>query len=76
MPRFYFHLRDQDHRLIRDEEGIDLPDQRAAVEEATASARELAAAAIREGRQMVQRIEVVGETGEEIFTFPVRAVVN
>ena len=37
MPRYFFHLRD-DEELIRDEEGADLPDLAAARKEAALSA--------------------------------------
>ena len=47
MGRFYFHLR-ADDELIRDDEGIDLPDFSAAQREAIWTARELLADAIME----------------------------
>ena len=40
MPRYYFHLRNQDD-LLEDHEGIDLPDLQAALEEALRTDREL-----------------------------------
>jgi hypothetical protein len=40
MPRYFFHLRDQ-HELHEDEEGIDLPDVEAVLEEALRTDREL-----------------------------------
>ncbi len=40
MPRYFFHIRDQ-HYLHEDEEGIDLPDLRAVLEEALRADREL-----------------------------------
>ena len=42
MPRYFFHLRDQD-RLHEDCEGVDLPDLHAALEEALQAHRELLA---------------------------------
>ena len=74
--RFYFHLRDHEHRLIPDGEGSDLPDHAAAVEEAKSSARELAGNAIREGRQPIQRIEVMDAAGVLLFVYPVRDVMR
>jgi hypothetical protein len=40
MPRYFFHLRDQ-YELHEDEEGIDLPDVQAVLEEALRTDREL-----------------------------------
>ena len=39
MPRYFFHVRDQ-HYLHEDEEGMDLPDLQAALEEALRTDRE------------------------------------
>jgi hypothetical protein len=41
MPRYFFHVRDQ-HYLHEDEEGIELPDLQAVLEEALRTDRELA----------------------------------
>jgi uncharacterized protein DUF6894 len=41
MPRYFFHLRDQ-HYLHEDQEGIELPDLQAVLEEALRTDRELA----------------------------------
>jgi hypothetical protein len=40
LPRYFFHIRDDDN-LIRDEEGTELPDLSAARKEAALSAREI-----------------------------------
>ena len=40
MPRYFFHIRDDD-RLIRDDEGAELPDLAAARKEAALSAQEI-----------------------------------
>ena len=40
MPRYFFHIRDDDN-LIRDEEGTELPDLSAARKEAALSAQEV-----------------------------------
>ncbi len=40
MPRYYFHLRNQDD-LLEDHEGMELPDLKAALEEALRADREL-----------------------------------
>ena len=45
MTTYFFHIRDDD-RLIRDEEGLDLPDISAARKEAALSARNMVAEAI------------------------------
>ena len=42
MPRFFFHLRSPSGTLIRDDEGVDLPDLDAAAHEAARTARSFA----------------------------------
>jgi hypothetical protein len=72
--RFYFHLR-QDDELIRDEEGIDLPDISAAHHEAVLSARELLAEAIKDGRSNIPIAFVIAdEAGRTVGTLPLAAV--
>jgi hypothetical protein len=63
MPRYFFNIRD-DQGIVRDEEGMDLPDLQSAREEAQDSARELLAETVR-SRQPIdhKRIEVVDEGG-------------
>ena len=51
MPRFFLHIDDGTQR-IEDEEGSDLPDLAAARNEALHAARQLWAAAIRDGRDL------------------------
>lgn len=51
MPRFFLHIDDGTQR-IEDEEGSDLPDLAAARDEAMQAARQLWAAAIRDGRDL------------------------
>ena len=76
MPRYYFHIRNHDDQLIEDGEGMEFPNDVAALAEAADSARDLAASAIREGRPIARHIEVVSEAGEPLFTFPVRSVIH
>jgi hypothetical protein len=74
MGRFYFHLRDGD-RLIRDQEGQDLPNTSEALREALLAARELLAEAIRSGRERVpEAIVITDESGCAIKTVPLAAV--
>ena len=57
MPRFFFHLYDDDVAL--DEEGLELPDAGAAWEQALHNARAMACAEVVEGRLgLNHRIEV------------------
>jgi hypothetical protein len=67
MPRFYFHLfNDMD---VRDEEGVELPNDAAALQRAAFSAREMAAQSVREGRLVLDhRIEVANDHGDTIGT--------
>jgi hypothetical protein len=48
MPRFHLHIRNQDG-LVRDEEGLDLPNLNAAREEARQAIREIVAGHIISG---------------------------
>jgi hypothetical protein len=75
MPRFYFHIRNADEMTL-DDEGTDLPDLNAARELAMASARELLANAIKEGRGRVPEGIVIADAfGRELATVPIRDVV-
>jgi hypothetical protein len=74
MGRFYFHLRAGDE-LIRDDEGVDLPDFSAARREATLAARELLAEAIKSGRPKVpDAFVIVDEVGRTLDAVPLAAV--
>jgi hypothetical protein len=41
MPRYFFHLRSPSEKLIRDDEGVELPDLDAAAQEAALAAADL-----------------------------------
>jgi hypothetical protein len=74
MGRFYFHLRQGD-QLIRDDEGLDLPDLAAAQHEAVAAARELLAEAVKRGTPSVPDAFVIAdEAGRTLGTLPLAAV--
>ena len=74
MGRFYFYLRAGDE-LIRDDEGVDLPDFSAAQREATLAARELLAEAIRSGRPKVpDALVIVDEVGRTLDAVALAAV--
>lgn len=64
MPRFYFHLRDNDHLI--DEEGIELPTIEAARQRATKFALHMAAANVleRSNLDLRHRIELTDENGQ------------
>ena len=66
MPRYYFHLHnDLD---VRDEEGRELPDQKAARAEAIRGARDLMAEDVKRGRLTLSHwIEVRDEAGAQLF---------
>jgi hypothetical protein len=73
MPLFYFHLRDGT-KLIRDPEGVRLPDIASARAEAVQSARELMSQSIT-GRALFgpeQQFEITNEAGETITIVPFR----
>lgn len=70
MPRFFLHIDDGTQR-IEDEEGSDLPDLAAARDEALFAARQLWAAAIRDGRDLgVRRFLIAEGDGSIIDTLP------
>jgi stage III sporulation protein SpoIIIAA len=74
MGRFYFYLRAGDE-LIRDDEGVDLPDFSAAQREATLAARELLAEAIMSGRPKVpDALVIVDEVGRMLDAVALAAV--
>jgi len=74
MGRFYFCLRAGDE-LIRDDEGVDLPDFSAAQREATLAARELLAEAIMSGRPKVpDALVIVDEVGRMLDAVALAAV--
>jgi hypothetical protein len=71
MPRFFFHIRDHD-RLIVDDEGLELPDVKAAVREAKASIADMQADAVLEGTDIDhQVIEVTDAGGQFLAAIPV-----
>ena len=75
MPRFFFHLRDDES--IDDPDGIFLPDTRSARLEAIRSARDIMAEDVRRGQlSLSSRIEVTDENGEPILAVPFREVVE
>ena len=74
MGRFYFHLRASD-QLIRDVEGLDLPDVSAARREAILSLREILAAAIKADLAKVPDAFVISdEAGRVLDTVPLAEV--
>ncbi len=74
MGRFYFHLRAGDG-LIRDDEGVDLPDTAAARHEAILAARELLAEAIKDGKPTVpDAFVIMDEGGRTVDIVPLAAV--
>jgi hypothetical protein len=75
MPRFYFHLYNDE--IVRDEEGLDLPDMDAARDEAMRAARELIGEEAKRGQvTLSHRIEVEDEIGLPCFTIRYRDAVE
>ena len=67
MPRFFFHV--YDDAVALDEDGIDLPDRKAAEREAVRGARSLACEQVEQGAlHLDHRIDVKGEGGEALFS--------
>jgi hypothetical protein len=72
MPRYYFHIRNADDMAL-DEEGSDLPDLNAASRQALASAGELLANAIREGKDSIpESIVIADANGQELQSVPLK----
>jgi hypothetical protein len=76
MPKFYFNIVD-DECLVKDHEGMELPDLESARNEAKESARELLADALRAHREVNgRRIEIANERGDVIAALKVRDLLN
>jgi hypothetical protein len=74
--RYFFHIRDGD-RLVRDEEGTDLPNMDAARAEARASARDLMMEDLKSLRKKEKRwLEIANENGRVIETISIRDVLH
>ena len=75
MPRFYFHLYNDEDTF--DREGMELPDEAAAHEQAVRAAKDMASQGVADGRLVLDnRIEVVNERGDTIVTVYFRDVVH
>ena len=65
VPRYFFHLFNDE--TCHDEEGVELPNDAAAVHHAARSARELAAETVRQGHLILDhRIEITDAGGSSI----------
>lgn len=69
MPRFFFHV--YDDVVVRDDEGLVLPDRDAARAAALSGARAMICDQVRSGRvYLAHRIEVEDETGAQVLVLP------
>ena len=69
MPRYFFHVRDADGEVSRDQEGQDLPDLEAARIEAISANREMLGERLLHGGSLNHRqIEIADETGKGLLT--------
>jgi hypothetical protein len=74
MARYFFHIRDG-WEIIPDEEGMDFPNLDFAEVEGHASARDLATAALDEGRSTAAyAVEVADETGSVLSRIKVEPI--
>jgi hypothetical protein len=74
MPRYFFHIRDGWDR-VPDEEGMEFPTLSLAEVEGYASAHDLAAAALSEGRPVTAgAIEIADEDGSVLSRIKVEAL--
>jgi ribosomal protein S1 len=76
MPRYYFHIRDND--LLRtDPEGEEFSSVEKAIEEAALAARELLAEKVRNGDLVDGQVfEIADEHGTVVRTFPLKSVLR
>ena len=76
MPLFFFHIRSHDG-LIRDPDGTDLPDLKAAHDEAERAARELLANLLRDGKVLDGQVfEISNAAGDVLEHLPLRQVLR
>jgi hypothetical protein len=76
MPRYYFHIRNEDD-FVPDVEGIEMPGARAAREEAEYAAREILADRVRRGEVIDgHEFEVRDDEGTKLFTVPFKSVLK
>lgn len=68
MSRFFFHIRDQ-HYLHEDQEGIELPDLHAVLEEALRADRELA---VEPAGLYGLEFEITDSSGRTVLKVPIR----
>ncbi|WP_343893775.1 DUF6894 family protein [Craurococcus roseus] len=70
MPRFFFHMRDEDW-LVEDAEGSELPDLEAARAKAADVARDYLAARLRAGQALdFGRVEIWDDAGRMLEAVP------
>lgn len=76
MPRYFFHIRSHED-FVEDAEGVDLPGDAEAREEAVDAAREMLAERVRKGEVIDgHAFEVCDDAGTKVFTFPFRDVLR
>jgi hypothetical protein len=76
MPRYYFHIRERG-LLIKDHEGIELPDILKAKSEAEAAAREILAEKVRLGDIVDgQEFEIYDAWGNRMLNVPFKSVLK
>jgi hypothetical protein len=76
MRRYYFHIRSH-KKLEKDLEGVDLPSDTVALEEAVLAAREIICERIRAGAIVDgDQFEVSNDQGEVVHVLPFRAVLR
>lgn len=75
MPRYFFHVRDENGDISRDQEGQDLPDLTAACSEAVSANREMLGERLLHGGSLNHRqIEVADESGRVLTVIPASEV--
>ncbi len=71
MPLYFFHIRDQ-HYLHEDEEGMDLPDLHAVLEEALRTDRELSELSVERAGLYGLEFEITDSNGRTVLKVPIQ----
>ncbi len=71
MPLYFFHIRDQ-HYLHEDEEGMDLPDLHAVLEEALRTDRELSELSVEPAGLCGLEFEITDCNGRTVLKVPIQ----
>jgi hypothetical protein len=76
VPRFFFHIRDNED-LVEDLEGVEMASVQTARDEAVKAAREMLAERLLRGETVDgQTFEICDEMGTKLFSVPFKSVIR